>query len=649
MATLSAYIAGSLVGLTALAACGSGTCENRPSGCQDVPLGPKSSTGGTGGNPGGNPGGDSAAYLPHLAVIFGGPKTVQSAQAAFYLTLPDSARSGGMRLVLAFSGAAVGADTIVLPRESNTPELGLLTIPANASDGILSLTVSLPTLKESASATITIKDTAPPVITSGTVLSGFGGFEDFSYSNLPNRLLIANTTDTLAFAARDNHRLAWVGWRLAPSGGLADSVGPLSSAADSVNFPIAVPASLVGDSLGLTLFATDADGNRSTVTLGGLSVASLTTHPMQSTPRGARVLDIAFDTPRGLLYLAQPDSQQVAVLALNGMVREAPIHISGRPVAVDLTPGGDSLIVGLASPPAVAVVDLTSSARPVIATVTLDSTTLADTLESLRVAADDRAIAYIGHFAGSTTLDVELNLTTGVFRTIDSSTTGGCTERVTASVDRTHIMLLNCPSPAGGASTIYESATHTYTSAGFMSTGGGGDNMFTGGSESGSVYQFQHILIDPTVTAVFGGGLEMQYGAAVAPNGRDFYAGDSFCTQRTVCPDSLPGLYLHYSRPGPEPLELTMIPHPAFELSVSPTGNTLVGITADTIVAVDLTHSTPALPAVVDRFRRLLRSAVPHSSIASHPIAKSPSTFMIELESSSHPAIVRRVKTTHGS
>jgi hypothetical protein len=223
--------------------------------------------------------------------------------------------------------------------------------------------------------------------------------------------------------------------------------------------------------------------------------------------------------------------------------------------------------------------------HPVIGTLSLGSP---DSLSSLRVTADDQVLAYVNHGA------VQLDLASGIAQAADSST-GGCLGRVTRSGDHTRSLLLDCPTA------IYSSTTHSYMSAPSLGSAGGGANTFTSANATGAiVYQVEHVLLDSTITAVFAGGQDSLYGAAVAPNGLDFYVGEGGCTGG-LCADSVPGLFLHYVRPTTSPVEISIVPHPAYELAVDRTGNTLIGLTADTIFAVDLTQSTAAQIALRHR------------------------------------------------
>jgi hypothetical protein len=532
-----------------------------------------------------------------LSISFSPTSVAQGNAVAFTIILPTAAQQGGMLLLFTFSGIATGVDSTYLPVDTTgAPLQGTLTIPSGAPDGTLTLTISVPQINQHASAALTIQDTQQPTVSLNSFHDPLGGFSWYGE-------LIAGSADTISIAAADNHQLAWVGWSLSSTGTLADSVAA-SGTTGTATFVVHVPATLIGSNATFTAFATDADGNRATSATPGMTVASLTTHPEQSIPRGASVNDVAFDSARGLVYLAKPDSLTVAVLALGSMTYQSSIAFPAAPTSVDLTPSGDSLIVGLGSPPAIAIVDLTSPVHPILSTIPLTSSSAADTVYALRVAADSRAIIYTSNNTQQQGIAVELNLTTGVQTALYTVGEFGCQARPMRSGDRTHVMLLNCPD----ASTIYLSATHTYSPAGYFGVGGGGGTYFTSASASAPyLYQFAHQVIDSTLTGPQFNDPTTNYGAVIAPNGNDYYVGAGECIYGSGCADTVPGLLLHYVQPLSQPQEIIIAPHPVYELAVAPGGGTLLALTADTIVAMDLTHSTPATAAQIAQFKRLRR------------------------------------------
>ena len=86
----------------------------------------------------------------------------------------------------------------------------------------------------------------------------------------------------------------------------------------------------------------------------------------------AQVRDLAYDQQRNLLYLAVPTGFRVDVLSLSTLQLASPVSTGpNRPSALDLSPGGDSLIVTLPEARAVGIIVL--DPRRLIDTVRLDS------------------------------------------------------------------------------------------------------------------------------------------------------------------------------------------------------------------------------------------------------------------------------------
>lgn len=91
-------------------------------------------------------------------------------------------------------------------------------------------------------------------------------------------------------------------------------------------------------------------------------VADVTVYPVAqgdtlSTRVAGAVTDLRIDEPRGKLYAARPDSNDVLVLGLSDLRRLSRIPLDGGPYGLDLSVSGDSLLVALADSQAVAIVD----------------------------------------------------------------------------------------------------------------------------------------------------------------------------------------------------------------------------------------------------------------------------------------------------
>ncbi|HTD60753.1 MAG TPA: hypothetical protein VK679_08870, partial [Gemmatimonadaceae bacterium] len=546
---------------------------------------------------------------PPLSVSFSQSQVVQGTSVGFTIILPSAAYPGGMPLIVSLSGLGTGADTATVPVDTaGQPLEGTLSIPGGVPDGTLVLSVALPTLRDSASASLTILDTEAPAIGGAYVTSAFG---QFAWG--PHNMLIAGASDSVAIGASDNHALAWIGWRTTAPVAIGDSVQVNGVPSSTVSLPVSVATSLIGDTVNLTVFAKDEDGNVTSAPLNGYAVSAVTTHPTQSIQRGAGVSDVAFDSARGLLYLAKPDSQSVTVLSLSSMTYQAAISVSGTPVGLDLSPGGDSLIIGLSSPAALAIVSLSMASHPLLGTLPFDSSDVVDSLRAFRVMGDNSVFALVTHYNTpyQPTAAMSLSLTTGVSYGFDSSGHTYCDPHVVRSADRAVALALNC----GGfnvqafLSVIYTTATHAFNDGTYVNGLAGGNNVLTSGSAAASgLFQFGHGLVNANAGIVFNGGLDQYYGAAVAPNAMDFFVGEGLCSS-APCADSVPGLYLHCVLPGGTPTEIAVIPHPAYKLTVAPNGATMYGVAADSITAIDLTHSSLATSADMARLAHFLRRA----------------------------------------
>jgi len=164
-------------------------------------------------------------------------------------------------------------------------------------------------------------------------------------------------------AARD--RLQYVGYRIKGPANTADSI-PSTSTVDSLRSSLLVPAGWEGTSH-VQAFARDTAGLETTLEIGSLTVAARTRRPIASALPPAPVFDMAYDSRRNRLYMSIPSLKEVAVLSVGDMTYQAPIPFSGTPHGVDLTIGGDSLLVAVDDTAALSVIDLNTGARSVMA------------------------------------------------------------------------------------------------------------------------------------------------------------------------------------------------------------------------------------------------------------------------------------------
>jgi hypothetical protein len=569
----------------------------------------------------------SSQIFSPMTVTFARQHVSQGDTLVWTVTLPGPASAVvGDQLVLAFSGAAIGADTVSIAPDVYGYNFGLI-VPASIPDGTLMLTVTVPAVGQTAQATVQVDDKTPPMFDS----AGMRDVAMPNYNNLTDQvtttgdlLIGAGLPDTLRIWASDNHALAWVGFALGAPVNIRDSVTVTGAAAEA-DFPLALPSSAAGSGAPLTVFMRDADGNVATDTLGLASVITFNQHPVHSAPVQDTITDLAIDTKRGLVYLAQPDSGRVAVLSLATMTYHSPIPFMGRPVSLDLTPGGDSLLVALDSTSALAVVQLTGS--PQLAgsiPVPADPNALPATLVyRVRVAADGHAIVTMrmpnlalgdtGYAAQSLTLATD-------------STVAGVGGPLSA------YMIAPPPSARSGDGSVvvamgagglgYNATTKQYVQGGGTWPGNKPFWLSEGNSGTG-VAMLGHLVSIPGATASLGS--DTLYGSAVASNGTAGYVAESSCgPSNTVCADTAAGSLVEY-RLGlwyaynnmmfPEvgrAANLASLPRVAQSLVVSPDNKTVIAIGGKMITAVDLTTSIAPSASSARHLQRLVVAHAAH-------------------------------------
>jgi hypothetical protein len=90
---------------------------------------------------------------------------------------------------------------------------------------------------------------------------------------------------------------------------------------------------------------------------------SLRVHPTVERPTRTATIDgetreIAIDSRRGVIYIAQGNEKRLAVFSMATMRVTATLPLPGVPMDLDLTPGGDSLAIAVYGQRALAIVDL---------------------------------------------------------------------------------------------------------------------------------------------------------------------------------------------------------------------------------------------------------------------------------------------------
>lgn len=171
------------------------------------------------------------------------------------------------------------------------------------------------------------------------------------------------TGDTIDFVvtAGDNHVVKSIVWEARPFG-VRDSI--LSPAGGSdVKIRIPVRPGWSGP-IELRYFARDVAGLASDTIVS--APGSMTIYPGVDRPTTSMTLDDSgdlidgevVDLARGVAYLRQPLSRRIAVVSLASMQVVSTIPLAPYPADMDLTAGGDSLLVALPELQALGIIDL---------------------------------------------------------------------------------------------------------------------------------------------------------------------------------------------------------------------------------------------------------------------------------------------------
>jgi hypothetical protein len=271
----------------------------------------------------------------------------------------------------------------------------------------------------------------------------------------------AGDTLSFMFEARDNHDVRALIWEIYPAG-IRDSLvvfGP------EVSPWIAVPLedAWVGP-LELRFYARDATNLTSdTVTTapGDVQVrASVTLPSVDGTVPGG-VDEVLFDVARGVLYALQQYQSRITVLETLTLGTVETIGLPAPAVDLDLTPGGDSLLLTLPALGALGVVDLGQATRQVVVVplTSLDSALYQRPIW-VRAMANGKAFVRLGGLGQESfrLLQVDLASRTETIR-LDAGDQGYIgAARMERSADRTVLVLQGGP----GLFQRYATATDTF-------------------------------------------------------------------------------------------------------------------------------------------------------------------------------------------
>jgi hypothetical protein len=524
-------------------------------------------------------------------------------------------------LEISFDGSTPGVDTLTIPAAATgdptqTPLSlsGYIVLPNGLPDGRLTITAILPVQGDTSSATVAVKDARPPYfIGDGAVvvpgLTPYAFVNNFASSSTVIDF-VAGATDSVVTTTGDNHGVAWVGWAFGPPSNARDSVA-VAGTAVRASMPLTVPASLAGTTPTFSVFARDSDGNMVVDSFGQVNVAAYVHHPVRTVAVDTATTDIAYDAKRNVLYLSEAGHANVLVLSLASMAFQTPLALPAPPAGLDLTPGGDTLVVALANSGDLALVRLTGTPTTTVVqlasldSVPGDSTTITSAARSVRVAADGRVI--VGTYQAKNGIQrgavVELNLATGR----DSLASPASIVAMARSADATRVFLSGTFLSDNVGATVYDGVAHQFAGLSeplegpqdgrLMSASQNGAYFLDGNALYGGNLAGMGFLRDDNVLSSQG------YGAAISDNGTTVWLGGAgVCTTGAgpgPCAVNQPGFYFRFQVPiavrnqEGQLLEVADAPQGIVQLVALPGDHTLIGVGANEIMAFDLTTSTP--------------------------------------------------------
>lgn len=274
-------------------------------------------------------------------------------------------------------------------------------------------------MSQVSSSPLTVEDRTPPRITARV-------FPPYRTSGTADSVqeLFAGDSIAFEFTATDNHALAAIGWEVWPTG-RRDSL-PVSGAATTRQVFVPLRPEWVG-TVQVRFTASDVVGLVSPA--GAWPSDSLRVRPRVDLPTvtttvpGA-IIDVRMDERRDRLYLLRADRREVAILSTSTLAFIDSVPLPDVPRDLDLTAGGDSLLVLLPNVRALAVIDLRAAApAPALIALTPLGDPAYELAYYLRATANGKA--FIATVRANRMLEVDL--ATGAVRIRADAGNGGFT------------------------------------------------------------------------------------------------------------------------------------------------------------------------------------------------------------------------------
>jgi hypothetical protein len=403
-----------------------------------------------------------------------------------------------------------------------------------------------------------VGDVTPPVA-SGTRAGPFG-----------DTAVVVSDTLTIVVHATDNKRLAWVGYALGSPVVVQDSTAVTGRTADAtLKTPIPLLAS---GQMAVKVFARDSAGYRRESTLEPISIVPGTRRSMYVLTLPAPVSDVAVNFKYGVVYLTYYGRPEIGVIDLARKVFAPSITTTFQPRKLDVSAGGDSLIVSVDGQPALAMLRVTTQ-PPATTIVRVDSNYLAggwEAADNVRAMGNGKVLVTLKPRDGQNSSSpriVDYDLATGLSRQRIMSDE---VQWLARSWDRT-MLATATGSSTPVAAQLYTAATDTFTDRQFISIpvwlyGASADSL-------GTRYLFANALFDGALNALRSftdAEFQQGGGTVLSPDGATAYLGTwgGFLVVRT----SDGGV-----------LERSRLPFWPSQLAITADGGTLIAVGGSTM------------------------------------------------------------------
>jgi len=489
-----------------------------------------------------------------------------------------------MKVVVRKTGALTGSDTIhvSLPTFLDTLRYQVpTTTPFGTPLAFEVHAIDAAALESDvvSSNSLTIADFTPPT-TGGYVYTGM------QEPLVPGDLLVGT------IEASDNHRLAWVGYRIGSPVVEQDSF-PVSGATVSHDFTAAVQSSWVGKP-NVALFSRDSTGNVSTQGYPlTITVLDAMRRPYVSAPGRGAVTDMTYDAKRDQLYVLH--SYDVSVLPLATFEHQTPMTLpSGVWAAggLDLTTDQDNLLVLVSFFPdtmTLGFADLTQ-ALPAVDTVHLTYDKALGLTHDLGVTANDKAFVTLWNGTGGGGL-WEYDLNSGVQQLRSDVGTAGTIPspaNLLVSGDRQRMSLRWMPVPCcpNDVGQVYDAGTNTFSAVRELDVSNSRD-ISASADDGGDYFLIGGYLLDSAMGTVRYMDQPTSPGGELVVSAMSSDATFGYFAQSVE--DTSLGMIVKVLLADGSVAERFVVPEVCQKLMVLPDGNTLVGVgTTYTLYAIDL-------------------------------------------------------------